>query len=99
MEHHRGKVRIPCCRMKFLLMNSAVALLSTMAAVSMFRFCSLSVICTQKWEELGFISSAVEMLHEEIELYAEVGYIENCCEGTRNAAESGTLTKNPVEGP
>ena len=70
-----------------------------MAAVSMFWFCSLNVICTQQWDELGFILSAVEMLHEEIELHAEVGYIENCCEGTHNAAELGTLTENLVEEP
>ena len=99
MERRREKVRIPYCRMKSLLMNRAVAPLSTMAAVSMFRFCSLNVICTRKWDELGFISSAVEMLHEETESYAEVGYIENRCEGTRDAAESGTLTENPVEEP
>ena len=53
----------------------------------------------RKCEERGFISRAVEMLHVEIESYAEVLYIANCCEGTRDAAESGTLTENPVEEP
>ena len=39
------------------------------------------------------------MLQEEIESYAEVEYIANFCKGTRDAAESGTLTENPELGP
>ena len=90
---------MPCCRINSLFINRAVAPLSIMAAVAMVRFCSLRVICTRKCEEAWSISRAVEMLHVGIESYAEVGYIANRCEGTRGAAESGTLTENPVEGP
>ena len=67
--------------------------------INIEEFLSLKVICMRKCEELGFISRAVEMLHEEIELYAEVEYIANFCKGTCDAAESGTLTENPEQGP
>ena len=85
--------------MKSLFRNKAVAPQSTMAAVAMLRFLSFKVICMRKCEELGFISRAVEMLHEEIESYAEVEYIANFCKGTCDAAKSGTLTENPEQGP
>ena len=86
--------------MNSLLINIlAVAPLSTMAAVAISQFCSLRVISTQKCEEQGFILRAVEMLHVEIESYAEVVYIANCCKGTHDAAKSGTLTENPAGEP
>ena len=95
MGHFRGNVLRLCCLMKFWSKNSAVALLSTMAAVVMSHFPSLIFTGIQKCNEVVSIVQVVYMVHKSREWYKEVADITNCWEGALGAAETGTLFKNP----
>ena len=85
-------MRIWLVWMKFWSRKRAVALLSTIAAVFVMRFCPFNVISIRKCEEWDFILWMVDIVHE-IESYLD---IENTgvSAGVCVAAGRDTRTKN-----